>query len=89
MPDGKSAGDLLTIYVEQSVAGSRLFLVFGKDSPKDRVRAESLGAVVPAQLIPICDPSEPVGHNALYPLAKQGKLVEFLESTVFDATSQH
>ena len=84
--DSKMAGELLISYAKQSSAEPRLFLVYGNDKPKDKAKAEALADVVNAQLIPVSDPSGPVGHNALYPLVNQGKLTKFLEATVFDLT---
>ena len=80
----KMAGELLLSYARQASTEPRLFLVYGNDNPKDKAKAEALAAVVSAQLIPVSDPSEPVGHNALYPLVEQGKLTEFLAATVFN-----
>ena len=84
MDDGKETGDLLSQYSKQSSVEPKLFLAFGSDIPKDRLAAEALSSIVPSTLIPISNPSGPVGHNALYSLLIQGKLVEFLETTVFD-----
>lgn len=88
MDDGKETGDLLSQYSKQSSVEPRLFLAFGSDIPKDRLAAEAIASIVPSTLIPISDPSGPVGHNALYSLLIQGKLTEFLNNTIFSSSRQ-
>lgn len=88
MDDGIETGYLLSQYSKQTSVEPRLFLVFGSDIPKDRLAAEAIASIVPSTLIPISDPSGPVGHNALYSLLTQGKLTEFLNNTIFNLSPQ-
>jgi hypothetical protein len=39
-----------------------------------------MAALLPALVMPVTDPEQPVGHAALYPLLRQGKLSALLES---------
>ena len=82
MVDGISTEAMTPLDTKKPTVTPELFLAFGADRLNDRAKAEALAAVVPARLLPISDPAEPVGHNALYSLVKQGKLSEFLHNTI-------
>ncbi len=84
--DNRTACDLLRNYTNCASKTPKTFLAFGVDFPKDKLSAESLAEFIPAQLLPITDPCGQVRHNALFPLIKQGKLTELLETTIFDSS---
>jgi hypothetical protein len=88
MADRKSPRGKPFVYTRGATAKPELFLVFGADRSNDRANAEALAAVVHARVIAVSNPSEPVGHNALYSLVEQGKLTEFLNNTIFNQSPQ-
>ncbi len=59
----------------------RLIVLYGAQSPRDKVAAEALSEFVPVELVEVSDPQSPVHHNALYPILRQGYLPEFLDTT--------
>jgi hypothetical protein len=81
--DPLGAANLVRTFSNRSPKSPSIYLVFGAQSPVDQASAEALAALIPSQIIPISDAVDSVGHNAIYPLVKQGKLGEFLDTTVF------
>jgi len=81
--DGSTGRQRVVRYRDACAKPPRVFLAFGQDCPQDRERAEALADAIPSRLCPVGDPTTEVGHTVAYALARQGKLTEFLQSTIF------
>ena len=78
----KASGDHVGMDLRSARLDSRtqkLAILYGAQSPTDRVAAEALASYIPVELMEISDPEGPVHHNALYPILRQGRLPKFLE----------
>jgi hypothetical protein len=73
---GGTAIELLAKWAPESPE-SRITLVIGAQSPRDRVAAEATLKLIKAELIEVSDPDGPVKHNAAYPLVRQKKFTAF------------
>jgi hypothetical protein len=56
----------------------KVTLVYGAQAAEDIVQSEAIAGILPATLVCVSDPENGVGHNALFPLLKQGRLGELL-----------
>ncbi len=53
-------------------------LAFGAQKATDREAAEATARAIEAELVPVTHPTDPVNHNAAYPLVTQGLFRQFV-----------
>jgi hypothetical protein len=77
----KASGDHVGMDLRSARQDSKtqkLAILYGAQSPPDKLAAEALASYIPVELMEISDPEGPVHHNALYPILRQGRLPKFL-----------
>lgn len=80
---GVDVGVALQGHAERLSSLPRLFHVFGLEHARDRAAAAALAATLPGTLVEVGDPHGTVGHNALLPELRRGRLRALFESTLF------
>lgn len=85
----KESGEHVGIELRRARESSKtqkLTILYGAQSPRDRLAAEAFASYVPVELVEVVDPDIPVPHNALYPILRQGRLPGFLND-VYELTA--
>ncbi|RYE08313.1 MAG: hypothetical protein EOP22_14065 [Hyphomicrobiales bacterium] len=81
---GVSFADVLVALRQGAGAATRLAHAYGADVAADVTNAERNRMLLGGELVPIRDGRKPVGHAALYPLAKRRRLGRFFAEWMYE-----
>lgn len=80
---GRTIGETLVSLREGPGKDTRIYMLYGADYARDRVKAVATHALIGGELVEVSDPANPkIGHASIFAIARQGKLTEFLQQTL-------